>query len=164
MDRHSFALVAVALLLAAAPLHAQVCEEEVVFDTSPGRIDIAHRQAEYNCCSWIEFEIVHVAFDIDIYEREQLEGGGCDCYCCFDLAIALGGLTPGVYVVRIWKNGELTGGVDVLLGEWTVPVEGDSPQLLRTAYIPCAGSTGAPEIDSWGMIKALYGRGQEVAP
>jgi len=157
MGCRSYMLVAVALLLGVVPLQAQVCDEEVLFEVSPGRIDVAHRQTEYNCCSWIEFEIVQEALDIDIYEREQLESGGCDCYCCFDLAVALGGLEPGDYTVRIWKNGELTGGVDVLLGEWVVPVEGGSPSLLMTAYIPCAASSGTAEIDSWGMIKALYG-------
>lgn len=154
-------VLAVALLVALAPAAAaQECDERVAFETSPGQIDVLHYQALYNCCSWIEFEVVTVDLEIDIFERERLIEGGCDCLCCFDMTVSVAGLEPGDYTVRIWKNSEHAGGIDVLYGTWIVPVVGYSEPFIHSDYVPCAG-TGAPDdIGTWGMIKALYRSGR----
>jgi hypothetical protein len=149
-------LVVAALLALASTAAAQECDEQVLFEVSDGQIDVMHSQALYNCCSWIEFELLQTALEIDIFEREQLMGGGCDCLCCFDMTVSVAGLAPGDYTVRIWKNCEHLGGIDVLYGTWSVHVEGYSEPFIDSNYIPCA-ETGAPEEPrTWGTIKALY--------
>lgn len=130
------------------------CDEKVVFETSPGAICVCHDQVEFNCCCSIEVEVVQGEFELDLYEREVLEGGGCDCLCCYDLEILVSGLDAGEHVVRIWKNSESTAG-DELYGTWRVQVEGESEPEVRAAHSGCGGWTSA-ESATWGTIKALY--------
>lgn len=150
MRTFAIALVALLMLLPAASSFGQWCDEQVRFVTYDGTIEMHHSQAEYNCCAWIEFEVVQEEFEIDVFEWERFETGPCYCLCCFDLKVVIGGLEPGIYVVTLWKDG-------LFYGSWEVPVEGFSAPFVETQYIPCV-ETGAPEIGmgSWGMIKALY--------
>ena len=130
------------------------CDDQIVFEQPPGTIQMHHYEAEYNCCAWIEFEIIQDGYAIVIHERERFEDGPCYCLCCFELAVRIAGLMPGVYEVGVWKHGGHCG--DVFMGSWSVPVEGSAPPGVETVCIPC-GETGAAENhESWGMIKALY--------
>ncbi len=147
--------LAVAVLLLVVPLAAaQQCDESVEFVTSPGRIDIYHSQSEYNCCSWIGFDVIQDAFTIEVYEWEHLIGGGCDCLCCFDSFIAVGGLDPGEYTVLIYKDSDYSG--SELVGEWTVVVEGGSEPLVYASYEACVQASIGETRKSWGGIKGLY--------
>jgi hypothetical protein len=131
------------------------CDEEIVLTTPPGTIEIVHNNVEYNCCAWIDIQIAQQPFTIDFYEWELFTIGPCFCLCCFDLEMAVGGLVPGDYTVRLWKvYYEVP---PQLAGEWVVTVEGFSEPFVRTTYLPC-GETGTPEDETatWGVIKALY--------
>jgi hypothetical protein len=147
--RVAMALAVILVLLSAVCSQAQDCDEQVVFVTYDGTIEVHHQQALYNCCAWIDFRVEQQEFAIDIYEYERFEFGPCYCQCCFDLLVIVGGLEPGTYLVSIWKN-------DEYYGTWQVPVEGTGVPFVETAYDPCVNSTVAPQIDSWGMIKSLY--------
>jgi hypothetical protein len=156
--RGGTAAIAVALAILAAPLAAaQTCDEEVSFEVSDGTIFVYHDQALFNCCCAVEFDVAVAGFEIDITEWEILEGGGCDCLCCFDLAVTIGGLEAGDYVVRVWKESQHGG--SELIGTWGVTVDGESAPLLHTAYLPCVSAAvdDATEFEgTWGVIKALY--------
>jgi hypothetical protein len=126
--------------------------EGVVIQTSDGAMDVHHVQAEYNCCCWIDFDVVQEECAIGIYEWELFETEPCSCMCCFELKVSIGGLDPGAYTVTIWKNG-------TFFGTWQVTIEGTSPERLEASYQPCV-ETGVPQpllAGSWGTIKALYG-------
>ena len=107
------AVVVAVLALVAATAGAQECDEEVLFDVYDGTIEIIHNQSRYNCCCWIEFDVVQEDFAIDVVEWEELDAGGCDCLCCFDMRVVVAGLDPGDYTVTIWKHSEY-GGVEML--------------------------------------------------
>jgi hypothetical protein len=152
--RAAVTVAALLAVLAASPLaSAQWCDEEVLFDTSPGTIEITHLQSLYNCCCTVECDVIQDGFWIDVHEYERLIMGGCDCLCCFDVEVEIGGLEPGIYTVSIIKHTEF-GGVE-LVGSWPVMVTGTGPAFLRTAYLPC-NETGLPDETTWGVIKALY--------
>ncbi|MFH1501551.1 MAG: hypothetical protein ABIG03_00755 [Candidatus Eisenbacteria bacterium] len=148
--------VAVLVLLFAATLSADVCEEVVLFEVTEGAIEVIHDQAPYNCCAWIGFEAYQEGTSIEIVEWEHLgPSGGCDCDCCFDVSVVIGGLDPGEYSVSITKR--LEGGESVVLGPWTVTVEGTSDPVLIATYLPCApASVDDPRETSWGRIKSQY--------
>ena len=95
-------------------------------------------------------------FELDVFEREILDGGGCDCLCCYDLNILISGLDSGEHVIRIWKNSESTSG-DELYGTWTVQIEGQSAPMVEAEHSGCGGWTAVEEA-TWGVIKALYKR------
>jgi hypothetical protein len=150
-------LVGVILLVLAfaAASPAQVCDEQVVFQVHEGTIEIFHDQALYNCCAWIGFESYQEGQSIDIVEWEHLDPpGGCDCVCCFDTHIVMGGLAPGVYQVTITKRYEEDG--SEVLGPWEVEVEGSSDPVLIMSYLPCATASVHDQTTTWGIIKSYY--------
>ena len=148
-----------ALLALASDGRAQwpPCDEEIILSTPPGTIEIVHNNVEYNCCAWIDIEVVQQPFTLEFYESERFTIGPCFCLCCFDLEMAVGGLSPGDYTVRLWKvYFEMP---PALAGEWVVTVQGVSDPFVRTIHWPCgetAVSDGEAAAPSWGAIKALY--------
>ncbi len=147
---------AVLTLLLATALPAQMCEEEVLFDVREGTIEVVHNQTPYNCCAWLGFEVYQEGFSIEIVEWEHLDPpGGCNCVCCFNVSIVIGGLDPGEYTVTLTKRHE--GGGSEVLGPWQVTVDGTSDPVLITTYLPCAaGSVHDQTETSWGVIKSQY--------
>ena len=153
-----FAIVAVIVILAAPPTWAQECSEEVVLETFDGTIVVHHLEALFNCCAYLEVEIVHDAFEIGIVEWEMFEAGPCYCLCCFAANATIGGLPPGDYTVSLWKayynfDGTWT---HELVGTWVIPVSGDSAPSLETSYEPCIDTGAADDETTWGTIKALF--------
>ena len=153
-----FAIVAVVVILAAPPTWAQECSEEVVLETFDGTIVVHHLEALFNCCAYLEVEIVHDAFEIGIFEWEMFEAGPCYCLCCFAANATVGGLPPGDYAVSVWKayynfDGTWT---HELVGTWVIPVNGDSAPSLETSYEPCIDTGAADGETTWGTIKALF--------
>jgi hypothetical protein len=155
------ALAAGVLLLSAASSSAQICDEQISLVVSAGTIEISHTDVQFNCCAWIDMELAQGASLIEFTEREMFEVGPCFCVCCYDFDMAVGGLEPGEYTVRVWKAYDNFDGTwtTVLAGEWVVTVQGSSPPFVRTEYLPC-GETFVPDEgdarSGWGTIKALY--------
>jgi hypothetical protein len=153
-----FAIVAVVVILAALPASAQECSEEVVLETFDGTIAVHHREALFNCCAYLEIEVLQDSFDIGIFEWEMFEDGPCYCLCCFAADATISGLPSGDYNVSVWKlycnfDGTWT---HELVGTWIVPVTGHSTVAVETSYVPCVGTAIPEEPDSWGVIKALF--------
>jgi len=147
------AMLALAVFLSVPAALAQECEEIVLVEPGDGSIGVSHVQALYNCCAWIEFDILQDGFEIDVHEWERFEFGPCYCMCCFDLFATVSGLASGEYEVTVWKHR-----FDVpteALGPWIVAVSGSSLPGIETRYFPCA-QTDVDEPGTWGVIKALY--------
>ncbi|MCD4689826.1 hypothetical protein K8S17_00025 [bacterium] len=141
-------------LLTAGSVQAQMCYEQLVFETDPGTIICRHTQTEFNCCAWIDFAVDVDGFSISIVEAEAYESGPCYCNCCFDNEIVIGGLEPGLYSVTIWKV-RLNG--TEFVGVWEVQVAGQSDPFVETTYEPCVQTTVDDDfIWSWGTLKGLY--------
>ncbi len=141
-------------LLTAGSAQAQICDEQVIFDTDPGTIICHHTQTEFNCCAWIDFSVTITEFSISIVETEAYDDGPCYCNCCFDNEIVIGGLEPGLYAVTIWKID--LGGAEYV-GTREVEVDGQSAPFIETTYEPCVQTTiDDDSLWSWGTIKALY--------
>lgn len=148
--------VSILLLVCAAATSAQVCEERVSFDVREGTIEMVHDQAPYNCCAWIGFESYQEGQSIDIVEWERFEPSGpCDCICCFDVRVLIGGLEPGEYEVTLTKH--LEGEQVEVLGPWIVIVEGTSDPMLIASYLPCVSASVHERLPTtWGVIKSRY--------
>ncbi len=157
--RSSAVIVLAVILVAIASIaSAQECEESVHIDVYDGTIEIHHIQARYNCCAWLDIEVVQDGYTIDVIEWERFEAGPCYCLCCFDSEVTIAGLDPGDYTVTVWKTyNNFDGSWEFIsAGTWTVRVEGNAQPSVIASYVPCA-ETGAPEtVASWGVIKALY--------
>ena len=153
-----FAIVAVVVVLAAPLAWGQECSEEIVFETSAGTIVMNHREALFNCCAYLEIEVLHDAFEIGIFEWEMFEEGPCYCMCCFAAGATISGLPSGDYAVSVWKVHDNFDGTwtHELVGTWIVPVTGHSTASVETSYVPCIDTAIAEELDSWGVIKALF--------
>jgi hypothetical protein len=150
------AIAAAAILLAATAVctHAQTCDELVCFSTYDGTIEMSHFQALNNCCCSIDTEVILDGYLLDIHEYEILEGGGCDCLCCFDIEVVVAGLDPGDYTVTVVKHTEY-GGTEYL-GPWIVTVTGTAAPSVRSAFVPCVDTAVPEDGATWGVIKALY--------
>jgi len=153
-----FAIVAVVVALAAPLAWGQECSEEIVFETSAGTIVMHHQEALFNCCAYLEVQVEHDPFEIEIVEWEMFEYGPCYCLCCFAADATISGLPAGDYVVNVWKayynfDGTWT---HELAGTWLIPVSGCSLPSVETSYEPCVNTAIPEEPDSWGVIKALF--------
>ncbi len=61
----------------------------------------SHQNLEYNCC--IEPIAYHLTVEdnvLTLTEEEILEGGGCDCNCCYETNAAVVNLEPGEYTLH----------------------------------------------------------------
>jgi hypothetical protein len=148
------ALTAFLLLSLTALAGAQTCREQVFFDTPDGTIEITHTEALNNCCCTIEPQVLLEDYVLDVHEYEILEGGGCDCLCCFDIEVVVAGLEPGDYTVTIIKHTEYAG--IEYLGPWIVTVTGECPPSVHSGFVPCVDTAVSDDEISWGVIKALY--------
>ncbi|MBN2564785.1 MAG: hypothetical protein JXB46_03660 [Candidatus Eisenbacteria bacterium] len=145
----------IAVLLATVTgVSGQTCDESVVFRTYDGTIEMAHAQALNNCCCSIEAQVALEGYVLDIHENEILEGGGCDCLCCFDIDVVVCGLEPGDYAVTVIRHTEY-GGTEYL-GPWVVTVAGMSAPSVSWDFVPCVETAIDESAVSWGIIKALY--------
>ncbi len=153
-----FAIVAAVVILAAPPAWAQECSEEVVFETFDGTIVMHHREALFNCCAYLEIEVVQDAFEVGIFEWEMFEAGPCYCLCCFAADATVSGLNPGDYAVSLWKVHDNFDGTwtHEFVDTWIVPVSGYSAPSVETSYEPCIDTAIPGEPSTWGLIKALY--------
>jgi hypothetical protein len=154
MKTRLIAPAALVVLSLSVTAFAQTCDEQVFLDTSNGTIAISHIQALYNCCCTIDTEVIQDDYILDVHEYEALEGGGCDCLCCFNLQLTIAGLTPGDYTVTIIKHSEY-GGTEHL-GPWIVTVTGTSEPSVSSAFVPCVDTAVQENETTWGVIKALY--------
>ena len=153
-----FAVAAAIIVLAAPPTSAQECDEEVVLETFDGTIVMHHREARFNCCAYLEVEVLQDSFDIGIFEWEIFDAGPCFCLCCFAAGATISGLAPGDYSVSVWKVHDNFDGTwtHELVGTWGIPVTGSSAPSVETSYEACAETAIAEETGSWGIIKALF--------
>lgn len=153
-----FAIVAAIAILATPPAWAQECSEEVVLETFDGTIVMHHREALFNCCAYLEIEVVQDAFEVGIFEWEMFEEGPCYCMCCFAAEATIRGLPSGDYTVSVWKVHDNFDGTwtHELVGTWIVPVSGHSTASVETSYEACIDTAIAEEPGTWGTIKALF--------
>ncbi len=157
--RRSIILLAILLAVSSSAV-AQYCDEEVVFGTSAGTIDMYHTGALFNCCAWLDIEVTESQWLIEFTEWEMFEHGPCYCLCCFDATATVSGLEPGEYTVRVWRaldNFDETW-TFIQAAEETVLVEGYAEPSLTTGFVPCVESAviDGSEETTWGTIKALY--------
>ncbi|MGB2987485.1 MAG: hypothetical protein WBE26_16600, partial [Phycisphaerae bacterium] len=97
-------------------------DDEIELAVEPGTLHVLHRNATYNCC----IEEIAVSLSVEgsvlkLTEEEILEGGGCDCMCCYNLEASVVNLEPGEYtVVYCWDDYE-TGGQQCHVEDIVIP-------------------------------------------
>ena len=152
------AIASVVVIFTVSLASAQECDEEVVLETFDGTIVMNHREALFNCCAYLEVEVVQDVFEVGIFEWELFETTPCYCLCCFAAEATISGLPPGDYAVSLWKVHDNLNGTWTyeLVGTWTVTVSGYSDSWVDTSWEPCIDTAIGEEPGSWGTIKALY--------
>jgi hypothetical protein len=76
-------------------------EDELVLTVEGTSLHVLHRNATYNCC--LEDIVISLTVQGDLLmltEEEFLLGGGCDCWCCYDVEATVVDLAPGTYTVE----------------------------------------------------------------
>jgi hypothetical protein len=156
MRRSIAALVILAAIFSTTA--AQECAEEVLFEVYDGTIALHHTETRFNCCAWIDVDITHDGYGIEIVERERFEVNPCYCLCCFDVGAAVGGLEAGEYTVLLWKAYWVNEDIWTyeLVGTWVLEVEGQSEPFSESYYIPCVETSAQDLRSSWSTIKELY--------
>ncbi|MFC1475700.1 hypothetical protein ACFLQW_01705 [Candidatus Zixiibacteriota bacterium] len=79
-------------------------------------LQLRHFDAQFNCCpDSFTAEISIVGTEILIEESEWVTGGGCDCWCPYDLDYVITGLPPGEYTISLTGSRRPGGGPDPLV-------------------------------------------------
>lgn len=75
-----------------------------------GTLSLTHVNAAFNCCpDYLTAVFSFVGNTITITEGENLNSGGCDCICLFDLQFQIDNLPPGEYHIifeELYVQGE----------------------------------------------------------
>jgi hypothetical protein len=135
-------------------------EDEFDFRVEGSTLQVAHRNATYNCCpDDIVITLYVDQYRIVLTEQEDLASGGCDCWCCYETEATVVDLPPGTYAVEFWwfdyepwqmqchvDEIVVSGGGDPPRHDPPVPVE---PGALQTNGAPDAGVGTAPHVDDY---------------
>lgn len=84
-------------------------DDEIVYTTQAGTLNVVHQNATYNCC----LEDVAIALDaagneLNLVETENVTNP-CRCLCCFDAETVITGIDPGTYTVEFCWLENITG-------------------------------------------------------
>jgi hypothetical protein len=139
------------------------CEDEIYAVVEEDCITVHHIGALYNCCpTRFDYDITLEEPLITVVETENLEGGGCWCVCCMDLAIGIDAVPPGEYTLEFrWFDYEgqewLSVLLDVIVEDWG---QVSDLHLAWSDYSDCYGTTDTGDEDppafSWGMVKLMF--------
>ena len=161
------------LLFLLAPLlaeaSAQWCIDADEFQAwvRDGDIVVTHDGALYNCCpDSIAFQVSRED-DVILVQEEEFLTTPCDCQCCYNLGLTIGGAAPGEHSIRFrWFDYEDGAWAETWLSV-TVPEGGraDGVSILDTYASDClempqstpdAGAPPDPPEETWGRIKLLF--------
>lgn len=88
-------------------------EDSVLFWFSVDTLWVMHKNANENCCSKIVTEVKRTLEGFDIFELD-IVGPLCGCTCYFDILTTIHGVSPGVYMIRVFDiRDTLVGQVEV---------------------------------------------------
>ena len=81
--------------------------DEISLIPGPGRFELTHVNATFNCCGLVEMEAAMVEGVLVITENQVYddEHEACRCNCEFTLHAPVTGLTGGTYTVRVVNGG-----------------------------------------------------------
>jgi hypothetical protein len=99
----------------AQTLPTDTFEDSIVVWSHGDTAWVTHKNAYYNCCSAIQTRLERTPEGFNLYEYD-VAIYGCRCMCYFDLTTTIYGLSPGVYLIRVFnKAGKLVGEVELVL-------------------------------------------------
>jgi len=76
---------------------------------------VTHKNAFYNCCSIIKTRLERTPEGFNLYEYD-IATILCNCLCYFDITTTIYGLSPGVYLIRVFDTaGDLVGEVELII-------------------------------------------------
>ena len=152
--RSVLCLASLLLLIAPLALAEPDCTDSFVVTFDGEVMTVHHLGAFYNCCPEFAYEVTQESGTIHVRETEV--EGLCDCYCCFNLQVAIEDLAPGSYTLTFTYR-EFWEGAWV---DWTTQVEvPDAGQVAPPAVASFSNSgclTVGADAASWGALKRRY--------
>ena len=121
--------------------------DEVFAEVEAGHLVLHHENATYNCCpDSFTFTVTISNDSLYVTEREILTTP-CSCMCCFNLAVAVEGLSQGEWqVVYRWYDDEPWGWRDWHLAVTVNDPGSPGPVLVaRSEASGCLDPSGTPE-------------------
>jgi len=93
----------------------EASEDSVLAWAHAETVWVMHKNAFENCCSIILSEVERTLEGFDLFEYDAATHW-CRCMCYFDLTTTIYGVSPGVYLIRVFDtSGELLGGVELVI-------------------------------------------------
>jgi len=90
-------------------------EDSVLVWTHADTAWVSHKNAYYNCASIIKVEAIRTPDGFDLFEHNEATNWA-RCMCYFDITTTLYGLSPGVYLIRVFDTaGNLVGEVELVI-------------------------------------------------
>lgn len=80
---------------------------------------VSHFNALYNCCFAIDVRFHQDGHILNFVEEPT--GDPCYCMCYFDIVAAIGDMTPGTYLIRVWNEDQ-----SLLFGETDIVIAPDA--------------------------------------
>lgn len=130
------------------------CEDSVFAEVLDNTVIVYHTGAFYNCCAIIEYTLEQEDIVINLVEKETFPEGPCYCLCCFDLSVSIEGLSPGVYLIRVWNEDKTE-----LYGEVEVIISGERATLGEVIQSGCTGKFIRGDADGNTLVEmgdAMY--------
>jgi uncharacterized protein (DUF2141 family) len=100
---------------------ADTLEDSVLVWFSANRVWVMHKNAFENCCSAILGEVIQTPTGFDVFEHDTA-ANLCYCLCYFDIVTTIDGVSPGVYLIRVFDAAGNFVGEDAVV----VPSQGDT--------------------------------------
>ena len=152
--RTVYCLVSLLVLVAPLALAGPDCTDSFVVTFDGEVMTVHHLGAFYNCCPVFDYEISQESGEIRVREIEV--EGLCDCYCCFNLQVAIEDLAPGTYTLtftywEFWENAWV---------DWSTQVEVPDAGQVDPPTVASFSNSGCLTVDadvtSWGALKRRY--------
>lgn len=90
-------------------------EDSVLVWFSADTVWVMHKNAFENCCSVILGEAIQTPAGFDVFEHDTATNF-CNCMCYFDIVTTIYGVSPGVYLIRVFDTaGNFVGEVEFMI-------------------------------------------------
>jgi uncharacterized protein (DUF2141 family) len=105
-------------------------QDSILVWSHGGTAWVMHKNAYENCASVIETRIERTIEGFDLYEHD-ISTVWATCLCYFDITTTIYGLSPGVYIIRVFDTaGNLVGEVELVIPPKTKNVDGNPQKIV----------------------------------
>ena len=120
---------------------AQASEDSVFVKLQGDTVHVWNARARTNCCSHFVFDVSVTNDTLVVVERDT-SSQFCYCDCYFDFSTSVVGLSPGSYVVKVYRNLHFWTDTTFFVGltSFTIGTSASSFKIVYQYQSTCEGS------------------------